>query len=211
MPVTDHGCRIQKDKCTAQAKETKTTEDDKDKYGPHAKAIKRCRNKYQPPPHIEGHRAIALARTSKWRRLLIFLQSLKGGRFPERRVRNAVALSSMVILASRQASALRDHTYDSDSFLIAIDNCASRCITNDMTDFISPPTQVSVTVKGIRGSVLATCKGTVRWSIKDDQWCQHMSHFYKGYWVTEADYTLHTNMADVSHLLRLPLAVEDLP
>jgi hypothetical protein len=31
------------------------------------------------------------------------------------------------------------HQTDSDSFLIAIDNCCSRCITNSLDDFVSPP------------------------------------------------------------------------
>jgi len=35
-----------------------------------------------------------------------------------------------------------DHRYDSDSYLIAIDNCASRYITNNMCDFVCPVVKV---------------------------------------------------------------------
>ncbi|CAB9531198.1 unknown protein [Seminavis robusta] len=68
-----------------------------------------------------------------------------------------------------------DHQYDSDSVLIAIDNCSSRCITNCMRDFIGKPTPVKVSVQGIGGSVTAMFKGTVRWFIEDEQGKVH--HF----------------------------------
>ncbi|CAB9503016.1 unknown protein [Seminavis robusta] len=69
----------------------------------------------------------------------------------------------------------KQQEYDADSVLIAIDNCSSRCITNCMKDFIGKPTKVNVTVQGIGGTVTATYKGTVRWSIKDDDGRVH--HF----------------------------------
>jgi hypothetical protein len=60
-----------------------------------------------------------------------------------------------------------DHQYDSDLFLIAIDNyCSSWCITNNMRDFVGTPTLVNVKVGG---SVVATHEGTVKWSIEDDE------------------------------------------
>ncbi|CAB9529714.1 unknown protein (Partial), partial [Seminavis robusta] len=68
-----------------------------------------------------------------------------------------------------------DHQYDADSVLIAIDNCSSRCITNSMKDFIEDPVRVNVKVQGIGGSVTATYRGTVRWSIEDDNGRVH--HF----------------------------------
>ncbi|CAB9528228.1 unknown protein [Seminavis robusta] len=68
-----------------------------------------------------------------------------------------------------------DHQYDADSVLIAIDNCSSRCITNSMKDFIEDPVRVNVKVQGIGGSVTATYRGTVPWSIEDDNGRVH--HF----------------------------------
>jgi hypothetical protein len=58
--------------------------------------------------------------------------------------------------------------FDSDSFLIAVDNCCSKCITNSMSDFIEPPERVNIRVRGIGGNVTATLIGTVQWSIEDD-------------------------------------------
>jgi hypothetical protein len=66
------------------------------------------------------------------------------------------------------STAVEDHRYDSDSFLIAIDNCSSRCITNSLDDYIGQPTKVNVRVSGIGGAVTANYKGTVKWSIEDD-------------------------------------------
>ena len=66
-----------------------------------------------------------------------------------------------------------DHRFDSDSFLIAVDNCSSRCITNDKRDFVGEPRKVHVLVKGIAGFGAATHVGTVRWSIQDDRGVVH--------------------------------------
>ena len=58
-------------------------------------------------------------------------------------------------------------SFDSDSFQIAIDNCASYCMTNSETDFIDTPTVIDRPVLGL-GKQTATKQGTVRWHITDD-------------------------------------------
>jgi GAG-pre-integrase domain len=58
--------------------------------------------------------------------------------------------------------------FDSDSFLIALDNCASRCMMNDESDFIDTPIIVHADVLGI-GKVSAAKMGTLKWSIEDDE------------------------------------------
>ena len=63
--------------------------------------------------------------------------------------------------------------YDSDSFWIAVDNCCSKCITNNLQDFVSPPRKVSVKVRGIGGDVQATLVGTVKWRVEDDDGVTH--------------------------------------
>jgi hypothetical protein len=62
--------------------------------------------------------------------------------------------------------------YDSDSFQIAIDNCATSCFTNDMKDFVGSPEQVATKVVGI-GQAVSTHIGTVRWLIVDDNGSRH--------------------------------------
>jgi hypothetical protein len=58
--------------------------------------------------------------------------------------------------------------FDTDSFPVAIDNCASRCMTNDEADFIDTPVTVHRDVMGI-GKVSAAKVGTIKWTIQDDE------------------------------------------
>jgi hypothetical protein len=58
--------------------------------------------------------------------------------------------------------------FDTDSYPIAVDNCASYTMTNDESDFIDTPVTVQKSILGI-GSTKALKQGTVRWSIQDDQ------------------------------------------
>ena len=63
--------------------------------------------------------------------------------------------------------------FDSDSFQIAIDNCATSCFTNEMQDFIKGTVkQTNTKIMGI-GNATSTCVGTVRWRIVDDQGRRH--------------------------------------
>ena len=64
-------------------------------------------------------------------------------------------------------------SFDTDSFKILVDNCATRSITNDSADFIDPPVKVKGRLKGVAGSMPVTCKGTVRWYIEDDSGTVH--------------------------------------
>ena len=58
-------------------------------------------------------------------------------------------------------------SFDSDSFQIAIDNCASYCMTNCEDDFIDKPKPINRPVTGL-GHQTATKTGTVKWHITDD-------------------------------------------
>jgi hypothetical protein len=76
-----------------------------------------------------------------------------------------VALESVRDTSNR----LDDHLYDTDSYLIAIDNGSSRCITNNTKDFVGKVRKVNLTVRGIGGNTSATLVGTVRWRIEDNE------------------------------------------
>jgi hypothetical protein len=58
--------------------------------------------------------------------------------------------------------------FDTDSFPIAFDARASKCMTNDENDFIDTPVVIQADVLGL-GKITAILKGTVRWPIEDDQ------------------------------------------
>jgi hypothetical protein len=65
------------------------------------------------------------------------------------------------------------HPFDSDSFQIKIDNCASKCITNCIEDFVAPPDPISLNILGVGGNIPCTHIGTVKWVIEDDQGHNH--------------------------------------
>ena len=63
--------------------------------------------------------------------------------------------------------------FDSDSVQIKIDNCASKCITNSLGDFQTPPEPISLNITGVGGNIPCTHIGTVNWTIEDDQGMNH--------------------------------------
>ncbi len=66
-------------------------------------------------------------------------------------------------------SSLPKHTYfDTDSFELYVDNCASQCITNDLRDFVDTPVPADVKIYGTNGTSSGTLMGTVEWPVEDD-------------------------------------------
>jgi hypothetical protein len=65
----------------------------------------------------------------------------------------------------------QDASFDTDSRELRIDNCASRCITNSLKDFVSPPIPAhNRRVQGINGYTNSLVRiGTIRWEIEDDE------------------------------------------
>ena len=61
--------------------------------------------------------------------------------------------------------------FDTDSFQIAIDNCATSHFTNNLNDFVKKTSTNSI-VRGI-GNGKITTVGTVQWTIQDDQGRRH--------------------------------------
>jgi hypothetical protein len=58
--------------------------------------------------------------------------------------------------------------FDTDTYDILVDNCCSKSITNCLADFITPPKQSTMMIKGFNGATATTKVGTVRWQIQDD-------------------------------------------
>ncbi len=79
---------------------------------------------------------------------------------------------------------------DTDSFPIKVDNCASRCITNDIRDFVSPPVKIRTHITGFAGSTRATYRGTIKWNIEDDNGTVHELVLPGSYLVKEAPFRL---------------------
>ena len=64
--------------------------------------------------------------------------------------------------------------FDTDSYLIGIDNHSSVSISNSVKDFITPPQPCKAKIKSFGGSMMAASGiGSVKWKIADDQGVDH--------------------------------------
>ena len=85
--------------------------------------------------------------------------------------------------------------FDSDSFEISVDNCASRCMTNQIDHFITPPEPLRVqqqTVQGINKDIPLEVKGegTIQWKIEDDNGQVHSHQIRKALYVPALPFCL---------------------
>jgi len=84
--------------------------------------------------------------------------------------RNAVMMLRTLVTFKSTRHGLNQLHFDTESAPIRIDNCCSKCITNDIKDLI--PSSIKKTTKMVRGfngkECAATCRGTLRWSWDDD-------------------------------------------
>jgi len=77
-------------------------------------------------------------------------------------------------------------SFDTDSFTLTVDNCASASITNNIKDFIEPPKASRTKILGISGVSAATLVGTVRWKIEDDAGQSHDIYLPNTYYAKTA-------------------------
>jgi hypothetical protein len=63
--------------------------------------------------------------------------------------------------------------FESDSFPIMVDNGASYSISNDLKDFVMPPTKIGPKIQGFAGSYTTSLIGAVKWHIQCDDGIVH--------------------------------------
>jgi hypothetical protein len=78
----------------------------------------------------------------------------------------------------------RHLVFDTDSYLLALDNCASRCMSSDLNDFVGPMVDVQEDLHGI-GKVTACKQGTLKWSFEDDNGIVHSFLIPDSYYVPD--------------------------
>ena len=86
----------------------------------------------------------------------------------KRRKKHKFHFNIITALAAPEKHTDRGTTFDSDSFPIRIDNCATKCITNDKDDFEGSLRKTDKTIKGIGGTIHGIYQGTITWNIEDD-------------------------------------------
>ena len=77
-----------------------------------------------------------------------------------------ISFPSLAVSKSK-SSAYLPVPFDSDSFLIMIDNGASKCMTNNLAHFVGSPKIVDKQVKGL-GNGHISKQGTILWTWEDD-------------------------------------------
>jgi len=84
-------------------------------------------------------------------------------------------LSTIIVLETKANSAPRRVSFDTDSTPVKIDNCATSCISDDISDFTGTLIPVKRKVKGLAGATVdqGVMMGTILWSIEDDNGLPH--------------------------------------
>ena len=105
--------------------------------------------------------------------------------YRKRKRRNLIRLIC-VMHASNDLRARRTN-FDTDSKPIRVDNCASKCISPHIEDFVDCPVPVKCRkIKGISGTLSDVRKGTLKWQIEDDDGVKHDVIIPGSYYVPEA-------------------------
>lgn len=95
-----------------------------------------------------------------------------------------MALSSTIQDLERlYVPTLQDHSYDTDSYLIGIDDHASYVMSPYRSDFVGDLRPTKTGVNGVAGTVQAVARGTLRWHWLDDQGVRHRITIPNAYYV----------------------------
>jgi hypothetical protein len=76
--------------------------------------------------------------------------------------------------------------YDSDSYLILVDNCCSACITNNINDFEGKAVKVNARVKAVGRAIKLSHKCTIKWSFQDNEGQSHTFQIKDSYFAPNA-------------------------
>jgi hypothetical protein len=76
--------------------------------------------------------------------------------------------SNLIDVRASTVKGTRRLHFDSDSYDILVDNCCSQSTTNCLTDYITPPRESDMKIKGFDGSTTTAKVGAVQWKIADD-------------------------------------------
>ena len=92
----------------------------------------------------------------------IYVRRKQGPRILIKRCRHRLtSLKAFPTKIEDKFTVAKDHSYDTDSFLVGIDDHASYSMINSMADYVDKPRRVRVRVTGIAGRLLSAHIGTV--------------------------------------------------
>ena len=93
----------------------------------------------------------------------------------------------VLTLTKESKGDLQPCQFDSNSFLIGIDNHATKMISNDKSHFIGPIRPTNIGVKGFGNNMVkASGKGTVKWKIEDDEGKVHVITIHNALYIPQS-------------------------
>ena len=104
-------------------------------------------------------------------------------RAPNINVARAMCVMAAVSMTAKTAQQLPPLCFDTDSFPIRVDNCATATISNRIEDFDGPLSKSNQKIKGIGGSIGNVQRGTIKWRIEDDNGKVHTLLLPNSYYV----------------------------
>ena len=127
-------------------------------------------------------------RPRKVQRLMRYKQQHSKPRVRIRRI-NLIRLWCLYTstVAANKPSSMSKVIFDTDSSLLRIDNCATRSISPDTSDFVTELRPILNTrVQGVGGKIGNVMTGTIRWQIEDDQGRVHTVNLPNSLYVPKA-------------------------
>lgn len=91
--------------------------------------------------------------------------SLTKGRMKQPKIMTTLVNEEGMPLEENHIMEQHAHSYNLDSYYIAIDIATSRCSTNTWDNYIQPSVQIQAKVRGVAGSIDEQYKGMVSWDI----------------------------------------------
>ena len=134
-----------------------------------------------PPSQTRNRRYIYAKRQGKYTKI--------GYKRPHQRtIYHAKSTTYVVSSIEARTTPTQVLQFDSGSFVIGVDNHASRCITNNMSHFITPPSPTTNAIlKGAGGKLQVKGQGTIRCQILDNSGRKHSNMIHNALYVPGLD------------------------
>jgi len=87
----------------------------------------------------------------------------------------------------KETQSPRQVRFDTDAKKLRVDNCASRCMSSYIEDFVDVPKPTNETIKGLTGTAKGNKEGTIEWKIEDDDGKVHTVRQPRSLYVPEAN------------------------
>jgi hypothetical protein len=105
-----------------------------------------------------------------------------------KKVSNIIMLLMAVSMVAKSTVATYDNEsqFDTDSEAVGIDNRASSCISHEVSDFVGPLQDTTLSIHTFGGRRVANFKvGTIKWKVLDDEGKRHTFRIPKSFYIPD--------------------------